>query len=50
MCFWVMTEGETNPSGWVNLTDMVVDVHVCVDLGKLSVRCAALMCRNAEIP
>ncbi len=38
--------------GGFNLTEIVLDVSVCVcgDLGKASVRWAALMCRNAEIP
>lgn len=38
--------------GGFNPTEIVFDVCVCVcvDLGKASVRWAALMCRNAEIP
>lgn len=54
VCFRVMTGDGTSPSGWVSLTDIVFDVCVCMcvcgDLGKASVRWAALMCRNAEIP
>lgn len=44
--------------GVFNLTEIVLDVSMCMcvcvsvcgDLGKASVRWAALMCRNAEIP
>lgn len=38
--------------GGFNPAEIVFDVCVCVcvDLGKASVRWAALMCRNAEIP
>lgn len=55
VCLWVlgvMSEGGTSPSGWVYLREIVFDVYMCVcgELGKASVRWAALMCRNAEIP